>query len=79
MLEVIEGRQIRIEMGKIPDQFVALPKFLVRFGLPLWSESKPFICIGRLYRGYVGAYIITPLFTFSMLIYHPDRELRKEV
>jgi len=79
MLEVIEGRQIRIEMGKIPDQFVALSKFSIRLGLPLQSENKPFICIGRLYRGYVGAYIITPLFTFSTLVYHPDRGLKKEI
>ena len=78
MLEVIKGRQIRIEMGKIPDQFVALPKFLIRLGLPLQSENKPFICIGRLYRGYIGAYIITPLFIFSMLVYYPDKELKKE-
>jgi len=69
MLEVIEGRQVSIQMGKIPDQFVTLPKFSVRFGLPSKFEGKPFICIGRLYQGYVGAYITTPLFVFSVLIH----------
>jgi len=64
-----------IEIGKIKEQFVTLPKFLFDLSRPRWCD-RPFLKVGRLYRGYVGVYWITRFFTLTIWIYYPDAGLR---
>lgn len=44
---------MRLELGKIKEQFVTLPKFLVSLK-PVSFRYAPALIIGRLYKGYIG-------------------------
>ncbi len=68
---------IRLELGKLPGQFVTLPRFLFSI-CRVGFRYAPVLIVGRLYRGYVGAIWIIPyLFELTLWIYCPDKELRE--
>ena len=60
---------MKIEIGKIKEQFVTLPKFMLSANRRSFSYTNRWIWkIGRLYRGYVGIMLITPRHEYNLWI-----------
>lgn len=64
---------MKIEIGKIEEQFVTLPKFMISTHKPRYMDY-PFLKIGRLYRGYVGVYWITRWFVLTIWISSMEKD-----
>ena len=60
---------LSIEIGKIPAQYVIMPKFLVRIDYNSRELRRPWAYIGRLYQGYIGAMAHFLMFEFTLWIH----------
>ena len=68
---------MKIEIGKIKEQFITLPKFMFVLTKNKYNENVFFwFHIGRLYRGYIGYMGWIGKIHFDLWIYYPDAELR---
>jgi len=64
---------MKFELGDTKSsQFTKTPKFLLSVSRPRPGDH-PFRKIGRLYRGYVGLYIIGRLATVNVWIYNLEK------
>ena len=64
-----------IEFGLKKEQFIRLPVFLLSFHWKTFAYRNVFV-IGRLYRGYVGALILTRFFEINVWIHNLEKEKR---
>ena len=55
----------KIELGKIPTQYVTMPKFLLSLSYRL--PMRAYFHAGRLYQGYVG--LLAKLWKFELTIW----------
>jgi len=65
---------VKIKIGKIHEQYITLPKFMISVYLRHECYQKRFLRIGRLYRGYVGIYGFWGRLHFDLWIHNMQKE-----
>ncbi len=66
---------MKIEIGKIKEQFVTLPKFMVSIHKTTFSYTRFFFAIGRLYKGYIGLMIKIGTWEMNLWIHNFNLKL----
>lgn len=80
-MRLIEAKRIKggisLELFSTKDRngFIYMPGFLLTLYKTLPGE-KPMCLIGRLYKGYVGVYIITRFLTLNIWILNYEKEMK---
>jgi len=63
---------MKLELGKIPQQFVTLPKLMVSVHLRPEPYLSRFWRHGQLYRGYWGVHCFLGRIHFTLWVHHME-------
>ncbi len=71
-------QMFKFEVGKIPERYVRLPRFMVSLHRKSFAYA-PVTILGRLYHGYVGALILRQFrgewYEFTVWIHNMEKEM----